>query len=240
MPHRPSLSPPARLQAFARWWSAGLRLALRAPFRILIASLLPLVVEALVQLIPWFGVVLSKLLTPFFVLGSLVALSHLETRGEWHWSDLGSAFSANRRAQALRWSLLMSAIWLFQSAIALAVYGGAGLRALLLGAHTSQLMTPAFAATVIVPGLLLAVPLMLSGPLLAIEGCGAVDSLRSSLRWAAKLWPSVLMYAISSALLFCAGLLLSPLILLIGVPLLFTSSYCAYRAAATDLASASG
>lgn len=235
MPHRPSLSPLLPLRPFARWWSAGLRLARRAPFRIFVASLLPLLIEALLQLIPSIGMLLSKLLTPLFASGSLVALSRLDLRREWRWSDLISAFSANHRARAFRWSLLMSVVWLSQSAIALVLYGTEGLRALLLGERISQMATPAFALAVILPGLVLSIPLMISGPLLILEGRGATDSLRSSLRWAVRFWPSVLSYAMASALLFSAGLALSPLILLVGIPLLFTSSYCAYRAAFADL-----
>lgn len=240
MPRRPSLSTLARLQPFACWWSAGSLLALRAPFRIVVAALFPLLIEALLQLIPAVGMLLSKLLTPLFALGSLMTLSRLDTQSHWRWSDLISAFSANHRARAFRWSLMMSVFWLSQSAIALALYGTEGLRALLLGERIPALATPTFALAVILPGVLLSTPLMISGPLLVLEGAGAVESLRASLRWAARLWPSVLSYAIASALLFSAGIVLSPLILLVGIPLLFTSSYCAYRAAATDLAPAPG
>lgn len=228
---RDALTP---LVPVAIWYRDGFRLAIRAPFRILVASFLPLAVEIVLQLIPWLGVPLSKLVTPMVALGGIAALRRLDNQGEWRWSDLASAFSAVHRARAFRWSLLLSLIWLFQCAVAMVLHGSEGLRALLLGVRIPELMTPAFALLVIIlPGMLLTAPLTLSGPLVILEGRPALLGVRESLRWAGRFWPSVLAYAGTSTLVFCAGMLLSPLLLLPGIPLLLTSGYCAYRCTAT-------
>ena len=167
-----------------RWCLDGLRLWRRAPFRLFLLCLAQLLAEALLQLVPWVGVTLSKLMVPVLLLGILLGLDELAQGGRLRWSCLLDG--VRRRpllsvlAMAVLWGLDVFAL---QQAVAWLVYGWPAVDAVWLGhavAHPA-LMTPAFERVLLMSGVLPSVLLLLAPCLFLFEGhspwqavCGSV------------------------------------------------------------------
>lgn len=168
-----------------RWCIDGLRLWRRAPFKLFLLCLVQLLAEALLQLIPWVGVTLSKLVVPMLLLGILLGLDELARDGRLRWSCLLDGVRRRRflpvLALAAIWGLGVFAV---QQAVAWAVYGWPAVDAVWLGhamAHRA-LMTLAFERTLLVPGVLPSVLLLLTPCLFLFAGLSPWRSVCDSVR----------------------------------------------------------
>ncbi len=167
-----------------RWCIDGLHLWRRAPVKLFLLCLVQLLVEGLLQLIPWVGVTVSKLVVPMLLMGILLGLDELARDGRLRWSCLLDGVRHRRflsvLALAAMWGLCVFAV---QQAVAWAVYGWPAVDAVWLGhaMEHSALMTLAFQRTLLVPGVLPSVLLLLAPCLFLFDGrspwrsvCGSV------------------------------------------------------------------
>lgn len=107
-----SLPAAASTPAFVRalhWSVQGLRWWRRAPWMLLLLCLIQLLVETLVQLIPWVGVALSKLVVPLLMMGILLGLEDVAQGGRLR---LVCLFGCMRRDRFLP-ALGLAALWGF-------------------------------------------------------------------------------------------------------------------------------
>lgn len=168
-----------------RWCLDGLRLWRRAPFRLFLLCLAQLLAEALLQLVPWVGVTLSKLVVPMLLLGILLGLDELARGGHLRWSCL---LDGLRRRPFLP-VLALAALWgvgvfALQQAVAWLVYGWPAVDAVWLGhavAHRA-LMTPAFERVLLMSGVLPSILLLLAPCLFLFEGCSPWRAVGGSVR----------------------------------------------------------
>lgn len=156
-----------------RWCLDGLRLWRRAPFRLFLLCLAQLLAEALLQLVPWVGVTLSKLVVPMLLLGILLGLDELARGGRLRWSCLLDGV----RRRPFPPVLALAALWgvgvfALQQAVAWLVYGWPAVDAVWLGhaAAHRELMTPAFERVLLMSGVLPSVLLLLAPCLFLFEG----------------------------------------------------------------------
>jgi hypothetical protein len=169
------------------WCLGGLRLWRRAPFRLFLLCLAQLLAEALLQLIPWAGVTLSKLVVPMLLLGILLGLDELARGGRLRWSCLLDG--VRRRpflpvlALATLWGLGVFAV---QQGVAWLVYGWPAVDAVWLGhamVHRT-LMTPAFERILLMSGVLPSVLLLLAPCRFLFEGRSPWQAIVGSMRTA--------------------------------------------------------
>jgi len=189
MPATPlSLPVIATLPAASRallWSMTGLQLWRRAPFKLFLLCMVQLLVEGLLQCIPWVGVALSKLMVPLLAMGVLMGLHELAQGRPLRGSCLldclhGPRFTACLGIASL-WGfavfgVLQGSAWL--------VYGWPAVDAVLLGhalAHR-ELMSLAFDRVLMLPGMVPWVLLLLAPSLLLFRGLGLWSSIRDSMR----------------------------------------------------------
>ncbi|QNK01124.1 hypothetical protein [Dyella telluris] len=156
-----------------QWCVEGFRLWARHPFRLLVLSLLPLLVEALLQSIPWAGMLLSKLITPMFGMGVLFGLAHADQSGRLPWSSLFYAWHPGmvRRALGLA-AITAPAIFAMQQVLVAMMFGWPAVDVVLLGhagAHPALVVNQVFRCLLILSGVPLSVLLGLA-PFALLDG----------------------------------------------------------------------
>ncbi|QEE23465.1 hypothetical protein CS053_02335 [Rhodanobacter glycinis] len=168
-----------------RWCVDGLHLWRRAPIKLLLLCFVPLLVESVLQLIPWMGVTLSKLVVPIVLMGILLGLDELARGGRLRWSCLLDALHRRRflplLALAAMWGMGVFAV---QQGVAWAVYGWPALDAVWLGhvmAHRG-LMTMTFERVLLMSGILPSVLLWLAPCLFVLDGLSPWQSVCASVR----------------------------------------------------------
>jgi hypothetical protein len=217
------------------WCLDGLRLWRRAPLRLFLLCLAQLLVEAVLQWLPWVGVTLSKLVVPMLLLGILLGLEGLVRDGRLRWSCLLDGL--RRRpflpvlALAVLWGLGVFAV---QQGVAWLVYGWPAVDAVWLGhpmAHRA-LMTPAFERVLLMTGVLPSVLLLLAPCLFLFEGCSpwqaVVGSMRMTWRHAAPFAVFMLVNLGVFALMLSTSWTLLVLLPLIG-PWSMACTYAVWR-----------
>ena len=156
-----------------RWCMDGLRLWRRAPITLFLLCVAQLVVEALLQLIPWAGVTLSKLMVPMLVMGILRGLDELAQGQRLRWSSPLDCLRGKRFLPTLG----LAALWGFtvfgvQQLSAWLIYGWPAVDAVWLGhaAAHRELMGLPFTRVLLLPGVLPGVLLMLAPCLFLSRG----------------------------------------------------------------------
>ena len=215
------------------WWASGFGLLRRAPIRLSIVCLLPLVVEGLVQLIPLVGTPLSKIIVPLVGNGILVVFDRFWTTGNVAWRGLLWSFAAKNRGPALQLALISASVFVLQVALATAIYGPAAFDAVVLGhphAHP-ELAGRTFVLVLILPGLLPAGLLLFAGPLVVLCGRRPVEAATSSIRLMASSPGALAFTCLTMAAMITVSLLwgYSMLLLLVFFPWMGATGYMAYR-----------
>lgn len=217
-----------------RWSVDGLRWWRRAPWMLLLLCLIQLLVETLLQLIPWAGVALSKLVVPMLVMGILLGLEDVAQGGRLR---LACLFGCMRRGRFLP-ALGLAALWGFtvtgfQQLCACLAYGWPALDAVLFGHMTAhpELASLRFERILIIPGLLPLTLLMLAPFLLLFRGASPwqaiVGSVRLVLSNAGPFTWFLLLNILLFALLFASSWT-QLLVLLLG-PWSTAASYAVWR-----------
>lgn len=215
-----------------QWCAEGFRLWARHPWRLLVLSLVPVLVEGLLQSIPWAGMPLSKLIAPMFGLGVLSGLVHADRRGRLPWSSLFDAWRPGMFGRA--WGLVVitvPTIFAVQQILVAMAYGWPAVDAVLLGhaaAHPALAANPAFRCLLILSGVPLSVLLGMA-PFALFDGATPWQACRQSIRIVREHGSAFATYGVIQLLGF-AGMLLLPWGLLLLVLLLPWSTACAWAA----------
>jgi hypothetical protein len=225
------------------WWIAGLAFWRRAPVRLAIVCLLPLVLEALIQLIPLLGTPVSKLVVPFMANGVLVVLHRLWMTGRFEWRGLWWSLHAQNRGPALQVALITAAIFILQIPCAIGVYGFSVIDAAVLGHMRDhpELLSHTFSLVLILPGALPSALLMFMAPLVVLEGERPIEAARSSVRLMVRSPAALGIFCLVSASLVAAALVWGyGLLLLVVIPWISLTGYAAYRSVFVESRAASG
>ena len=196
-----------------RWWAAALRLWRPAPFRWAVACLVPLVVEGLLQLIPDAGMIVSKLVITLVGAGLFEVMDDLARTGRFSWRGLAWGFRASNMGAAFQLAIIMLAGYFAGVLMAWAIYGRAGLDVALLAGnarHPELATNWRFAFTLILPGTVPGILLMLATPLVVLQGVNPWIAAWRSLRWFA-----------GAPLAFLGVLAVSLILVAIALPLFF-------------------
>lgn len=232
---RVSAAPPRR--AFARaldWAAQGLRWWRRAPWMLLLLCLIQLLVESLLQLIPWVGVALSKLVVPILVMGILLGLDGVAQGGSLRFASLAGCLRRGRFLPALGLAALWGfSVFGFQQLCACVVYGWPALDGVLFGhmAAHPELAGPGFARVLILSGLLPTTLFMMAPFLFLFRGASPWQAMVGSVQLvlsnaAAFAWFALLSMALY-ALMFVNVWAFALVFLL--VPWTYAASYAVWR-----------
>lgn len=214
-------------RVLAAWTLGAWHLFRAAPLRILALSLLPIVVEAVVQLVPHAGIGASKLLTPFASAWVLMMLDRKARSGRFSPAAAGRAWAA-RLPQLLLLSLVMAGVFVAQLLVAAAIGGSAQAMALGSGDMAAIRLGHAELAAILASGAVIGLPLMFAGPRVVLDSVGVLDAITQSIRAVCRHWrPAALL---TGALAVAIGALVSaPLLLLVVLPAGLCIGYASYR-----------
>lgn len=215
------------LRILSTWLIDAWRLFRRAPVRIFLLSLLPIVVEGLVQLTPGVGMVASKLLTP---LASAWVLALIDNKAR---SAAFASASASRRwlsrLPLLLWVALLSAtVFALQLLVAAALGGLDQALALAIGDRANLHFARVQLAVILTSGLLPAALLMFVMPRVLLDGVEVGPALVESMRCAIRYWRPVAIVTLVAAGLVAGMLWWLPLLLVL-LPFSLLIGYTGYR-----------
>lgn len=214
-------------QVFAAWMLGAWRLFRKAPFRIFLLSLLPILVEAALQLVPIAGIVVSKLLTPLASLWVLALLDRKARSGMFAPMQAGRLWLA-RLPRLLALAVVSAGVFVFQLSVTAAIGGADQAVALALGDVEGLTLSRVELAAVLCSGAAPASLLMFVAPRVLLDGVGVAPALAESVRWVGHYWRPMTLLTLLSAVLV-AGLLWLPLLLLVLLPFAVCVGYAAYR-----------
>jgi hypothetical protein len=175
-------SPPASIAL--QWFVDAFAVWRRAPLKLSLLALAPLVAEGILQLIPLVGVVLSKFFVPILTFGLTIGIHDLMCGKPLRASCLFDGFRRERFANCAVLAVWTMSIFASQMLIAFLIYGPVVFDAVLLGhvkAHP-ELFTRLFTEVLIVPGIVLATGLMLAAPLMLFDGLAPMRAVVESVR----------------------------------------------------------
>lgn len=211
-----------------RWHRQAWALLRQAPFAWLLLSLLPIAVEAVMQLsIPRIGMVLSKLVVPLFSAWALCLL-HLraqrrglrpgEATRQWRGNPQALVVLAVLGLAVFGWQLLVAGA-LTGSGNALAVATGD-----IAAVHMGRWATGLMLASGVLPSMLL----YFLPPLLVLDGLSTHEALRANFAAACRYLPAILgVTAVYAALLML--MMVQPLLLLVLLPYAVLIGYASWR-----------
>lgn len=217
-----------------RWLRDGLLLWRRAPFMLILLCLCTLLIEALLQLIPLFGVVVSKLVVPMCGAGIWIGL-HAVQRGErLRFSSLWAGWRESRWVTLWLLSAIVGlAQFGFQVASAWLAYGYGAIDAVVFGhmAAHPELMSRSFEWTLLLPGVLPGIMLVLVAPLFLFRGASIIGAIRGSVHvvMASPLAFGLLMVLQTALFALCFATAWTMLLLLLLLPWSAALSYAVWN-----------
>ena len=214
------------------WWLSALKLWRIAPIRLTLVCLLPLLVEFVAQMVPTIGVPLSKVLVPFLSVGLWIVFHETWTTRKLRIGGLLWSLRRGNSLKALQIALISLTVFVVQLGVAMAIYGPAVFDAIVLGhmAEHRELASRAFILTLILPGVVPGVLLMLIAPLVVFEGRRAPKAALESVRVMLSSPAAFLVTCAISALLLGAALvLLYGALMILIFPWMTMMGYGAYR-----------
>ena len=204
------------------WLRDGLRLWKRCFFMLIALSICSLLIESLLQMIPWAGVVISKIVVPMCDAGIWVGLDATQRGGRLRFSSLWAGW---RQSRWIGLWMLSAATGLFafgfQTGCAWLAYRHGVIDAVVFGhpAAHRELMTRGFECALILPGIVSAVSLLFAIPLFIFRDATAATALGASIRIVlASPVPFVLLMLLQTALFalcFIGGPMIALLLLLL-------------------------
>ncbi|WP_313418831.1 hypothetical protein [Stenotrophomonas sp.] len=216
------------------WLARSAGMLRRAPLRLFLLALLPMLVELVLQLgVPVAGVVVSKLVVPLVSMWALLMLDQFVRGGRFAPLQAGRRLRA-RPATVAVLALLSAVVFAGQVAMAGVLAGPAAAGAFALGdsAVLAATVTRLQIALVLASGLPLGMLLLTTVPRALLDGMPVLVALRDNLRLLREAWRPLCAYLLLNAVLLFAlpyqPYLLLPLLLLGYV------SYWVYRDAFAD------
>ena len=216
-----------------RAFSDGWRLWMRRPWMLGLLMLSPILAELVIQPIPRFGMLLSKVLA-FLLVGVIwIALDQFARSGRLD----ATALRATLAKHAGAWFALMLVglvlVFGFQVLTGRVLFGPPALEWLLLGDMTHPPQQPLALLAVIPAGAIPATLLMLAMPLALLHGMPALDAVRASLRIVISNIGFFALYTLATMALLLIGIV-TVLGLLLVVPWLTATGYTIYRSFVAD------
>jgi hypothetical protein len=225
------LARPIPLHAAFGWSIDALRLCLRAPFMLLLLTLAWLAVEYTVQLIPYAGTVLSKMIMPIVDVGILIGLDQL-ARGEGlRFSCFVQGFRHDRLPMLPMIVACGLVVFLTQLIPASLVFGPDAADMILFNHMHPRLLTSRFVLVLILPGMVPVILLGLVAPLMVFHGVPPLRALKLGVSRVLAAWPACLLFLAITILAFALALA-SPwlnVLLLAVLPWSNASIYVYYR-----------
>lgn len=209
------------------WLIDAWRLIRLAPLRIVLLSLLPILVEGLVQFMPIIGIALSKLLTPLASAWALTLLDN-KARDDRFATARASGLWFSRLASLLPVSLVCAGVFMFQLGVAAAFAGNGQAFALAAGDIANLHLGRTAIGLILASGMLPAALLLFLMPRVLLDGVGFAQGLRDSLRGVARYWRPVALLAALNAVSIVAAVWFPPLLLIL-LPFGMLSGYTSYR-----------
>lgn len=214
-------------QVFAAWMRGAWRLFRLAPLAIFALSLLPILVEAALQLLPGIGIVLSKLLTPLASAWVLVMIDNRARAGAFapRWA---AQRWCTRLPQIVLAAVLLGGVFAFQMLTAALIGGSEQAIAFALGDIERLTLSRAEVAAVLASGVIPGSLVLFVVPRVVLDGNDVWPAIVESLGLAVRYWRPVAMFAALSAALI-ASVLWVPMLLLAFLPLAGCAGYAMYR-----------
>ena len=224
----PGLPVHAPFAGFMRWQRQGWRWFRRAPLALLGLAVLPILVEAVVQVgVPYWGVLLSKLVTPVAGCVTLIALHARMQEGALRLPQ-ALAQAWRQRDQVLAITLLATCMFGLQLAVCLAIGGSGSTSALLHGDAAALQLSHAQLGLVLASAVPLSTLLLFVSPLALLRGQPFMTALRTGLVVAMRHRGALLIYCLAMSSLLVA-MVFMPLLLLFMLPYATAVGYAAYR-----------
>jgi hypothetical protein len=198
-----------------------------APLRLMGLALLPVVFEAIVQLIPEVGMVLSKLLTPLASAWVLAMVHQRALTGAFGPAHASGRWRA-RLGQLLPLALVSSGVFAFQLAAGILIADWEHMVALASGSVSDLRLSRPQMAAILASGIVPATLLMFAPPLVLLSGQSIGRAIEQSVLAVVRYWRPMLIYALVSAALI-AGMLWQIWMLLLYLPAALYVGYAAYR-----------
>lgn len=218
------------LRRVTYWCLEGGRLWRRYPLRLFLLSLAPMVLEALLQLIPLAGVALSKVFPLLLSFGVFQGLVDAASSGTLRWSSPLRVWQHSYRWRALGLAVLCGPlVFGVQQLSAATVYGWSAVDAVLLG-HISahpEFANRIFTCLLILPGVPVAILLGLAPMFVMFRGATPWQAIRRSVGGVLRSRAAFAAYA-GVQLLLTICLLVVPFGFLLLLPLLPWMNACWY------------
>lgn len=212
----------------AVWCGGAWRLLRRAPLRLILLALAPIVVEGLLQLMPIFGVVLSKLLVPVIMAWALIMIDRKARADRFAPADAGRRLRA-RWKQLIVLALVSATVFAFQVVVALWIGGGSQALAFVLGDMAGVLRYSRMElAGILASGQVLVAFLFFVAPRVLLDGLGVGSAIVENARQLLRCWRPILLFTAAMSAMI-AGFLWMPLLLLVLLPASTYIAYAAYR-----------
>ncbi len=219
--------PALRWARVGGWCALGWRIFRMAPVRMWLLALIPILFEALMQLIPMMGIGLSKFLTPAISAWVLVMLD-CRVRGH------GFAPAASASRTVVRWrqvaalAIASLAVFAVQLSTAALLGGQAQPIALATGDIAGMGYSRAQMACILASGMVPMLFLFFVGPRMMLDGLRLGPAIVENARLLPRCWRPMVLYSALMAIVL-AGLLWIPVMLLLILPAGLCIGYAAYR-----------
>lgn len=180
-----SATDPTPLDRGLRWCLGALQLWGRAPIKLFTLSLVLLAVEGALQLIPWAGVTLSKIVVPILLFGILLGLDECARGRRMRWSSILEGFRRRPFPSVLAMATMYGlGVFAVQQGVAWLAYGWPAVDAVLFGHLTAYpaLATSTFEYTLLLPGVLVSVLFILAPCLFLLDGLSPGRAIFVSIR----------------------------------------------------------
>lgn len=209
------------------WIVGGWRMYLRAPVRIFLIAVLPILAEGMLQLLPVAGIVASKLVTPL-VFAWVLAMLHAKFEDAQFAPRAMATACAGRRGPLVGVALLSLAVFALQLAVTWAIGGADQATALALGQVAALELTKPQLALIFASGTIPGVALMFVLPRILFDGRGILDAMVDNAKAVRIHWKAlVVVWLVSAAAV--ASVLWFPLLLLLILPFSLCVGYASYR-----------
>lgn len=210
-----------------RWCALGWRIFRAAPVWIWLLALIPILFEALVQLMPTAGTGVSKLLTPAISAWVLVMLD-CRARGSVFAPGAAACKTAARWRQVAGLALASLAVFAVQLSTAALLGSQAQAIALATGDIAGMAYSQIEMACILASGMIPMLFLFFVGPRMMLDGLRLGPAIVENARLLLRCWRPMVLYSASMAMIL-AGLLWMPLLLLLLLPAGLCIGYAAYR-----------
>lgn len=216
-----------------QWLAEGWRSFMAAPGVWLAITVVFLVIQFVLGMIPIIGALATAFLNPVLIAGLLLGCrSQAETGQPLQFETLFAGFRQRTGELVMLGVLALAGAVVLALLISLTAGGGA-LTGVLLGGGAGVVFAAGTALIVLLLALILAIPYMMAlwfaPALVALSNCAPVDAVKRSLAACLKNWLPLTVYGVVVFVLMLVAMLPLGLGLLVLIPVLVASMYASWR-----------